>query len=431
MGFGSLSRGAAFGALVTTLEALTDSGESKIFPRGFYQKLRKLIANFAQRAEGLLEVRTADIRATHGDDDERTWWAKSLWMTCAEESGRLDVALALSHEVSSWAERHLGVRHRTTLEAWTYTASLTRAAGDVNAAIQASTSVFDALRAIYRQSTEEATTGESAYEEIESHAAGLVGLLQEDGRHGAAADVLRAIVLDREIQLQQAPEDGPKHVRLKRHARFQLCLDKATWARLLELAERADEAETVYRQLLAEITPRAEEVDGGGLFRPIRLHANCCLNLSILRKRAGAQNAEVAELLRAGLTSCRRATKTDHVSPIEHAAIARDLATVIIASQESATPCGSLAEAEGMLREALPLCDGSADSGGHGDDEEEEEMRMEASIHRQLAQVLRLLGRDDEAEDAEEAMHQLLLDLGVEEEDMSDVEEGDEGDELR
>ena len=87
-------------------------------------------------------------------------------------------------------------------------------------------------------------------------------------------------------------------------------------------------------------------------------------------------------LLRDGLACCRLASAPSRLHPC----IARDLAQLIVEScDDGEAPCGSLAEAEGMLREALPLL------------AEEDLWQFKASILKDLAGLLIRQGRHEEA----------------------------------
>ena len=86
-------------------------------------------------------------------------------------------------------------------------------------------------------------------------------------------------------------------------------------------------------------------------------------------------------LLRDGLACCRLSS----VPSCLHSCIALDLAQLIVEScDDGEVPCGSLAEAEGMLREALPLA-------------EEDLWQLKDSILKDLADLLRKQGRHEEA----------------------------------
>ena len=86
-------------------------------------------------------------------------------------------------------------------------------------------------------------------------------------------------------------------------------------------------------------------------------------------------------LLRDGLACCRRSSVPSRLHPC----IAQDLAQLIVEScDEGEVTCGSLAEAEGMLREALPLA-------------EEDLWQLKASILKDLTDLLSKQGRHEEA----------------------------------
>jgi len=111
------------------------------------------------------------------------------------------------------------------------------------------------------------------------------------------------------------------------------------------------------------------------------------------RARLGEPRDATVQMLRDGLACCRMTA--DRGNNIQHVLIAFDLACHIVQSSDSSeAPCGSLAEAEGMLREALPLVG-------------EEHDGYKASILVSLADLMHRQGRDGEAHQAQQELRVL------------------------
>ena len=108
------------------------------------------------------------------------------------------------------------------------------------------------------------------------------------------------------------------------------------------------------------------------------------------RARLGEPRDATVQLLRDGLACCR--TTEHRWNNVQHALIAFDLACHFVQSRGgNEAPCGSLAEAEGMLREALPLVG-------------EEHDGYKASILVSLADLMHRQGRDGEAHQAQQEL---------------------------
>ena len=115
-------------------------------------------------------------------------------------------------------------------------------------------------------------------------------------------------------------------------------------------------------------------------------------------------------LLRDGLACCRLASRREWVSTSQlrllHSVIARDLAKVIVEScDDGDASCGSLVEAEGMLREVLPLVDLIEDDSWKHD--------LKASILEAIAELLEKQGRHEEALRAKQDLADLLQEHDV------------------
>ena len=115
-------------------------------------------------------------------------------------------------------------------------------------------------------------------------------------------------------------------------------------------------------------------------------------------------------LLRDGLACCRLASRrTSLVSSqlrLLHSVIARDLANLIAEScDDGDASCGSLVEAEGMLREVLPFDVDLI--------EDDSWQHLKASILKAIAELLEKQGRHEEAVRAKQDLADLLQEHGV------------------
>ena len=113
-------------------------------------------------------------------------------------------------------------------------------------------------------------------------------------------------------------------------------------------------------------------------------------------------------LLRDGLACCRLASRrTSLVSSqlrLLHSVIARALAKLIVEScDDGDASCGSLVEAEGMLREVLPFVDLI----------EDDSWQHKASILKAIAELLEKQGRHEEALRAKQDLADLLQEHDV------------------
>ena len=112
-------------------------------------------------------------------------------------------------------------------------------------------------------------------------------------------------------------------------------------------------------------------------------------------------------LLRDGLACCRLGSRREWVSPelrFLHSAIAGCLAKLIVEScDDGDASCGSLVEAEGMLREVLRFVDLI----------EDDSWQHKASILKAIAELLEKQGRHEEAVRAKQDLADLLQEHGV------------------
>ena len=113
-------------------------------------------------------------------------------------------------------------------------------------------------------------------------------------------------------------------------------------------------------------------------------------------------------LLRDGLACCRLASRSAWVSsqlrPL-HSVIARAPAKLIVEScDDGDASCGSLVEAEGMLREVLPFVDLI---------EDDSPWQHKASILKAIAELLEKQGRHEEALRAKQDLADLLQEHDV------------------
>ena len=112
-------------------------------------------------------------------------------------------------------------------------------------------------------------------------------------------------------------------------------------------------------------------------------------------------------LLRDGLACCRLGSRREWVSPelrFLHSAIAGCLAKLIVEScDDGDASCGSLVEAEGMLREVLRFVDLI----------ENDSWQHKAFILEAIAELLEKQGRHEEAVRAKQDLADLLQEHGV------------------
>ena len=117
----------------------------------------------------------------------------------------------------------------------------------------------------------------------------------------------------------------------------------------------------------------------------------------IRRIKLAEPRAATVLLLRDGLACCRRMSSRPYSNTGLHPVIALSLAQLIVKScDDGDAPCGSLAEAEGMLREALPLA-GTPKL-----------WHAKAEIFKELAELLGKQGRHEEALRAIQEHEELL-----------------------
>ena len=114
-------------------------------------------------------------------------------------------------------------------------------------------------------------------------------------------------------------------------------------------------------------------------------------------------------LLRDGLACCRLGSRREWVAPqlrFLHSAIAGSLAKLIVEScDDGDASCGSLVEAEGMLREVLPFDVDLI--------EDDSWQHLKASILKAIAELLEKQGRHEEAVRAKQDLADLLQEHGV------------------
>jgi len=406
------------------------------FQWGTHVLLSEKMDDIDERAEALLRMRAFQAEAAHGPDSEQTWWARARWMTVADEIGKLDVALPRARDHCEWAEHNLGAAHRTTIDAKIYLANLCEVEGRASEAVQLMENVFAVLRTSGRQ----APTVETypSRERGESFSK----MLSRLGRHDEAARVLETMLADMDVALTAAqeaqvvttsstpptptatqdvqftslyiPPNPPSFEKLRasfllRRAHVEMDLGEE-----LSQAERFDEAEEAYRRVVDALSARRKESPGVNSVRS--LHTRATLKLCALMQQADRPFADTIALFRAGLDSCRRSGAVFSSERGLHARAAHELAQEIIESHRQGTPTGSLAEAAGMLREALQLwvdCN----------DESKDESKLES-----LKLLARLLDHNDDAAelaDVLQQMHELRTTLGIVEEE-DDAEEEDE-----
>jgi len=151
--------------------------------------------------------------------------------------------------------------------------------------------------------------------------------------------------------------------------------------------EQAGSLNEAARELTQQNTKLTEETYSK--MRPVVIWRLCRL-----RARLGEPRDATVQLLRDGLAFCRT-TELRGLLWV-HSFIAFDLACHIVQSSDgsidgSEAPCGSLAEAEGMLREALLLV---------GEERDEDK----ASILVSLADLMHRQSRDGEAHQAQQEL---------------------------
>ena len=257
-----------------------------------YWELALSVGDLARRMEELLRARVASARAAHGDDDERTWWAIGRWMLALDEHGKADAALPLAREFAAHAERHLGARHRTTLEAQIYVSELAAAIGQKDEALDLlREKVYPVLRRIFR----EADPARAAFskspgmlEALERQGKALCVLLVHAGKHAEAVAVLRTRVHDMETpkstEGERDSDPAPRDWRTVSRT-LQMSPIKMELAAALGANGQQSEECDVYRELLGELSLAAStqhHMPGplDTLHTLNILHAVCALTLS-------------------------------------------------------------------------------------------------------------------------------------------------------